>query len=453
MRIIIIGNGIAGSTAARFIRKYSDHEILMISEESEYPFSRTALMYVYMGHLRLEHTKLYEDGFWAKNRIDRLHGRVTEINPVSKSVQLHNGQSLSYDILILACGSLPKKFDWPGQDLQGVQGLYHLRDLQQLEDQTGRIRKAVIVGGGLIGVELAEMLRSRNIAVSFLAIESSFWNTVLPAEESAMVNEEIRRHGVDLRLNTGLEEIYNDGSGWVAGVRTGHDDHLEAQFVGLTVGVRPNIGFLYNSDIETNMGVMVDDYLRSSQKDIYAIGDCAELWTPRPGRKAIEAIWYTGRIMGETVAHTLCKGPVKYDPGIWYNSAKFFDIEYQVYGEIEPQPVEHVQSLYWQGANGKKSIRINYNSATSPNFPLAVRGFCLMGIRYRQEVCEQWIRSRATIETVLPQLGLANFDPEFFPQYESRLMDLYYIQSGKRLILKSGRDRDAVTRFLNKINE
>lgn len=448
MRIIIIGNGIAGSTAARFIRKYSDHEILMISAEADYPFSRTALMYVYMGHLRFEHTKLYEDGFWAKNRIDRMNTRVTEINPASKSILLHTGQSLAYDILILACGSLPKNFNWPGQDLKGVQGLYHLQDLLQLEDQSGRIRRAVIVGGGLIGIELAEMLCSRHIPVSFLVIESSFSNTVLPAEESAMVNEEIRRHGIDLRLNTGLEEIYDDGQGWVGGVRTGHDDHIEAQFVGLTAGVRPNIGFLYNSDIETNIGIMVDDCLRTSQKDIYAIGDCAELWSPRPGRKAIEAIWYTGRIMGETVARTICKGPMKYDPGIWYNSAKFFDIEYQVYGEIESRPAEHVQSLFWQDSNGKKSIRINYNSATSPNFPLAVRGFCLMGIRYRQDVCEHWIRSRTSIEKVLPHLGLANFDPEFFPQYESRLMDLYFIQSGTRLALKTKRDRNAVTRFL-----
>ncbi len=451
MRIIIIGNGIAGSTAARFIRKYSNHEILMISAESDFPFSRTALMYVYMGHLRFEHTKLYEDGFWAKNRIDRLNARVTEINPASKSILLHTGQSLAYDILILACGSLPKNFNWPGQDLKGVQGLYHLQDLQQLEDLSGQIRRAVIVGGGLIGIELAEMLSSRQIPVSFLVIESSFSNSVLPAEESAMVNEEIRRHGIDLRLNTGLEEIYNDGFGRVGGVRTGHDDHIEAQFVGLTAGVRPNIGFLYNSDIETNIGIMVDDYLRTSQKDIYAIGDCAELWSPRPGRKAIEAIWYTGRMMGETVAHTICKSPMKYDPGIWYNSAKLFDIEYQVYGEIEPRPVEHVKSLFWQDSQGKKSIRINYNSSNSPNFPLAVRGFNLMGIRYRQEVCEHWIRSHTSIEKVLPHLGLANFDPEFSPQYESRMMDLYFIQSGRRLALKTKRDRNAVTRFFKTI--
>jgi 3-phenylpropionate/trans-cinnamate dioxygenase ferredoxin reductase subunit len=88
MRIIIIGNGIAGSTAARYIRKNSDHEITMISGETDYPFSRTALMYIYMGHMKFEHTKLYEDWFWAKNRIKTIKAWVKEIDTISKSILL-----------------------------------------------------------------------------------------------------------------------------------------------------------------------------------------------------------------------------------------------------------------------------------------------------------------------------------------------------------------------------
>jgi len=151
MKVVIIGNGIAGSSAARYIRKYSDHEIIMISNESEYPFSRTALMYIYMGHLRLDDTKLYEDEFWDKNRIGRLKSTVLAIHQDSKTLTLSDGKIVSYDKLIIATGSKSNKFGWPGQEFNGVKGLYNLQDLELIESHSKNIKKAVIVGGGLIG--------------------------------------------------------------------------------------------------------------------------------------------------------------------------------------------------------------------------------------------------------------------------------------------------------------
>ncbi|MBL7899849.1 MAG: NAD(P)/FAD-dependent oxidoreductase, partial [Crocinitomicaceae bacterium] len=162
-RTVIIGNGIAGITAARHIRKKSDHEILVISGESPYFFSRTALMYVYMGHMRWDDIKPYEDWFWQKNRIDLEFDWVTEIEFQNKMLLTKSGKKINYDKLILALGSKPNKFGWPGQDLNRVQGLYSRQDLENLQNQTPQIKNAVIVGGGLIGIELAEMLLSKNI--------------------------------------------------------------------------------------------------------------------------------------------------------------------------------------------------------------------------------------------------------------------------------------------------
>jgi NAD(P)H-nitrite reductase large subunit len=162
MRILIIGNGIAGATAARNIRMRSDHAVTMISDESWQPFSRTALMYVYMGRLKLENTYLYEADFWEKNRIERILGRVTRIYPNNRTLALADGRTLPFDCLILAAGARPNMPGLPGETLGGVQGLYHLHDLDTLEKQTPGITRAVIVGGGLIGVELAEMLHARD---------------------------------------------------------------------------------------------------------------------------------------------------------------------------------------------------------------------------------------------------------------------------------------------------
>lgn len=420
-KVVIIGNGIAGTSAARYIRKMSDYEIVMISEETLQPFSRTALMYVYMGHLKTQNTWLYEDWFWNKNRIQRLQTRVEEIDVAQKTLKMRSGGSLHYDILILATGSKYNKFGWPGQELRGVQGLYHLQDLESMGRASSGLQRAVVVGGGLIGIEMTEMFHSRHIPVTMLVREDSFWSSVLPAEESAMVNRHIREHGIDLRLGTQLQHIEEDGTGGVGAAVTTDGERIACGFVGLTVGVSPNIGFLQQSAIETARGVLVDNYLRTSVPDVYAIGDCAQLRQPDSGRKDIEAVWYTGRLMGQTVAHTICGFPKRYEPGIWFNSAKFFDIEYQVYGQIAARPPEGIRAVYWEHPKGKKSIRIQYNTTTQ-----AVTGFNLMGIRYRHEVCEKWIATKTPVQVVLKNLSKANFDPEFFEKYENRLkMDIH----------------------------
>lgn len=214
--IVIVGNGIAGVSAARHIRKLSDKRIIIISAETDYFFSRTALMYVYLGHMKFEHIQPYEDWFWQKNRIELVRGFVEHVDIENKKLSVEGSRIVHYDKLIIATGSKPNKFGWPGQDLHGVQGLYSKQDLDQLEvnaPNKGVCKRAVIVGGGLIGIELAEMLRSREIPVSFLVREESFWNGVLPNGESQLINEHIEEHHIDLRLATNLKEIVADENG------------------------------------------------------------------------------------------------------------------------------------------------------------------------------------------------------------------------------------------------
>ena len=107
--------------------------------------------------------------------------------------------------------------------------------------------------------------------------------------------------------------------------------------VGLTAGVSPAVDFLKNSSIETGKGVKVNKYLETNIPNVYAIGDCAQQLEPTGLRNPVEAVWYTGRMMGEVVAQTICGNKTAYNPGVWFNSAKFFDIEYQTYGWVFPE--------------------------------------------------------------------------------------------------------------------
>lgn len=427
--IVIIGNGISGITAARHIRKMSDYRITVISSESKHFFSRTALMYVYMGHMQFDHIKPYEDWFWEKSRIELKQGFVKQIDTKNKTVIFSEGETLAYDSLIIACGSKPNKFGWKGQDLKGVQGLYSLQDLQSMEEGTKNISHAVIVGGGLIGVEMAEMLKSRNVPATFLVREKHFWDIVLPKEEAELIGRHIREHHIDLRLETELKEIISDENGKAKAVITNKGETIPCQFVGLTVGVTPNIDFLKDSGIEIKRGVLVNEFLETNVMDVYAIGDCTEHRNPPFNRRNIEQVWYTGRMMGETVASTLCGKKSPYNPGVWFNSAKFFDIEYQTYGWVWNELKSGEKTFYWECEDGKKCLRINYAGDTK-----SVLGCNVLGIRMRHEVWDWWLKEKCTIDYVMENLREVNFDPEFFRRYELQIVKSFARQTGKELV-------------------
>ncbi len=426
--IVIIGNGISGVTAARHIRKHSDKKITIVSAETDHFFSRTALMYIYMGHMNYEHTKPYEDYFWKKNRIELKRGYVETVDHANKRLKFADNSLLDYDKLVLAVGSKPNKFGWPGQDLDGVQGLYSYQDLEALEKNAPNnkvCKHAVIVGGGLIGIELAEMLASRAIPVTFLVRESSFWNGVLPEGESAMINRHIKNHHIDLRLSSNLKEIIADENGRArAAVIAETGEEIACDVVGLTAGVSPNIDFLKDSGIELGRGIKVNRMLETNIKDIYAIGDCAEQHEPIGNRRPIEAVWYTGRMMGETVAQTLCGNPTEYKPGHWFNSAKFFDIEYQTYGWVFSKPRENETHFHWKHEDDTKCITVCTETSTGKFL-----GLNTFGIRMRHEVFDRWLTEGRSTDYVMDHLREANFDPEFYKHFESQILSAYSQQT------------------------
>ena len=418
--IVIIGNGISGITAAREIRKHSADSITVISSETEHFFSRTALMYIYMGHMQYQHTKPYEDWFWAKNRIDLVHAHVSHLDTDARQLTLSTGQAVSYDVLVLALGSTSNTIGNPEQPLRGVQGLYSFQDLERMEADTKGIRQAVVAGGGLIGIEMVEMLLSRGIQVTFLVRESSFWNQTLPEAESAMITRHMREHNVDLRLSTELAGLVDDGTGRISAVRTTRGDEIPAQFAGITIGVRPQLGLAAHTAIETDRGILVNEFLETNVPGVYAIGDCVQHRNPPGGRKAVEQIWYTGRIMGETVAKTILGQRTAYRPGVFFNSAKFFDIEYQTYGIVPAQLPDDgsLQSFYWQHPDQTKALRIVFTGDERR----AVTGIHTFGIRQRQGIWESWIETGTPVQHAIAHLSGANFDPEFTQRHEPAIV-------------------------------
>ena len=397
MHVVIVGNGIAGVTAARHVRKAdSAARVTLVSDETDAPFARTALMYVYMGVLAQPHTRLYEDRFWPENRIERVRDRALGLDPARQRLALRDAGDLPYDRLLVATGSVPAVPDWPGAGLDGVQGLYHLGDLDRMEAATRGVRRAVVVGGGLIGVELAEMLRSRGVGVTFLVREGRYLPRAFSETESALVEGAVRRHGVDLRL--GEEVAAVEGAGRVEAVRTAGGERIAAGFVGVGTGVRPNVGWLGDA-VDTDRGVLVDPELRASAPNVWAAGDCAQLREPPDGVRAVEPIWYTARLQGAHAGLAMAGRPRPYAPGVFFNSAKFFDLEWQVYGATSGDGDD------WAWSRGRRSLRVRHVDGV-------VRGVSALGVRLRQAVCTRWIDERWPLDRALADLAAARFDEE-----------------------------------------
>lgn len=433
--VVIIGNGISGVTAARHIRKQSDKRITIISSETKYFFARTALMYIYMGHMRFEDTQPYEADFWQKNQIDIVQDYVKSVDFDKNELNMADLPPIQYDKLILAVGSKPNKFGWKGQDLAGVQGLYSKKDLDLMEQNTRGIKEAVIVGGGLIGVEMAEMLLTRNINVTFLIREDRFWGGVLPKEDGLLISNHLKRHeGLTLRFEEELEEIVPNENGRVKEVITKKGEHIPCEFVGLTAGVHPNVDFLKESKLEIDRGVLVNPDLSTNIPSVYAIGDCAQHKRKIGERKNLEQVWYTGRMMGECVAQTICGNPTEYRPGIWFNSAKFFDVEYQTYGWVWNELKEDEGEFIWKNEEKELLLHFVFDKETK-----VFKGINTFGIRLRHEIFDKWLTDKVTINHVIQHLRSANFDPEFFKRYETEIAEKYNQEFGESIVVASNK--------------
>jgi len=414
-KIVIIGNGVAGSTLALRLAEKGAASITLLSEESSYFFSRTALMYVYMGHLTKEQLEPFSRESWNQYPIQRIKARVLSISPEHQELSFRTSEGkekqLSYDKLVIATGSKPAFYDWKGLEAKGVLGLYHLNDLEQLEEWAPNATtcpEAVVIGGGLIGIELCEMLLSRKIKTTLIIRESFFWSSHLPESDAQFVEKHIRSHHLNLIKEDELLEIRADENGRAASIQTKKGKTITCNLVGITTGVRPNIEFLKTSGLELDKGVLVDEYLKTSDSSIYAIGDCAQLRNPLPNRSAIEPVWYTGKLMGEILAQTFSGELISYNPGVWYNSAKFFDLEYQTYGKVSPKTLQPESEQHFHWETDDKAVTLSYDK-TSEVF-LGINTF---GIRLNHKLVSHWIETAITIQEVIDRLEEAHFDPEF----------------------------------------
>jgi NADPH-dependent 2,4-dienoyl-CoA reductase/sulfur reductase-like enzyme len=417
MNVVIVGNSIAGIEAAIGVRnRDAAAEITIVSAEHDHPFARVSLMYLLTGQLRLEETEFHDRELYTRMRFKRVSERVIAVDAARRAVKLASGTVLMYDRLVLAVGSVARRLTWPGTyEGPGVHHMVTLDDYRALDAAAVRGKHIAVVGGGLIGVEAAEALHIRGCHVHFLIREPWYFPVALDEREAEVVAAHIRTHGVDCRTNTPVDTLERRGDKLVLGGAWGE---LPVDLVVGAIGVVPATAFLAGSGIALDAAsgaIETADNLESTTaKGVFAAGDCANV-TWIDGSRRPEQLWYTARDQGRLAARAVCGDPVVYRRGAWYNSAKFFDIEYTTAGFIpfarpKAPGADPGGWSTWYQAQGGSTQRLVCKDGI-------VKGFNALGTRWDHEVLLRWIAERRPLAWVLDHLGEAQFDEEFMPRF------------------------------------
>jgi 3-phenylpropionate/trans-cinnamate dioxygenase ferredoxin reductase subunit len=276
--IIIVGSGHAGAQAAIALRQ-AGHEdsILMLSRETAPPYERPPLSKEYLaGDKPFERILIRPESFWAdKNVRLQLGANVAEIDWMAHEVVLSDESRIGYRKLIWAGGGMARRLDCPGSDLDGIYGVRTRADVDAIMGSLKNgAKRAVVIGGGYIGLEAAAVLRKLDCQVTVLEGQTRVLNRVAGPQLSEFYQTEHRANGVDLRLGTSVEKIEGE-DGKVTGVVTDASETLPCDLVIAGIGIVPSVGPLIAAGASGTNGVDVDAYCRTTLDDIYAIGDCA----------------------------------------------------------------------------------------------------------------------------------------------------------------------------------
>lgn len=333
-RYLILGAGAAGVSAAEAIRSRDPHgQITLVYAEREGYYSRPGLAYYLTGEIPEKQLFPWRKQDFQRFQIHLREGRAAQILPDSHEVALVNGTHIAYDCLLIATGSSAIAPRVPGANLQGVVKLDSLHDTRLSIEAARRAKSAVVVGGGITALELAEGLRARGVKVHYFLRKDRYWSNVLDETESRIVEQRLQHEGITLHYNTDLAEIL-EKKGRVAAVRTADGREIACQAVGVAIGVRPNLDFAQKTGLKIEKGLLVNEYLQTNLPDIYAAGDVAQVFDPATGKAAMDVLWNTAREQGRIAGLNLTGAHMPYRKSVPFNVTRLAGLTTTIIGQV-----------------------------------------------------------------------------------------------------------------------
>lgn len=331
MRVLIIGNGVAGTMAAKTLRELDQKvEICLLSEERFPYYPRPNLIEFLAGLRPQEKMFAFPEEWNLRQKIDVfLSSPVRSLNPEKKEVELFNGKKEKYDTLLLACGSKASKPPIKGIELKGVLTLRTLDDALNILDYFENHRKVVVIGGGLLGLEIARALKLRGAEVTVVEFFGRLLPRQLDVAGATLLKNQIESLGIKVLLNRTTEEIF--GGEEVRGVKFKDGEEGEAEMVLIAAGIKPSFELAETAGLKVNKGILVDDFLRTSHQDIFAAGDVIE------HRGHLYGIIPAAFDQARVAAYNILGQPKRYEGTIPSNSLKVMGVALTSAGLIQAE--------------------------------------------------------------------------------------------------------------------
>jgi NADPH-dependent 2,4-dienoyl-CoA reductase/sulfur reductase-like enzyme len=273
------------------------------------------------------------DRLYAEARIQRVVGRVSAIEPAPHRLVTTDGRALRFDRLLLAVGATATLPDLPGIDLDGVVTLDSYEGTREILRLASRARRAVVVGGGITALELAEGLLARGVETHYLMRGDRYWANVLDPAESALVEAHLVADGMRLHKGTELASVIGR-NGRVSGVRTKDGQELPCDILGVAIGVAPRTELARSIDLPTGRGILVSERFETELPDIFAAGDCAEVLDPVTGKRSVDALWSVANEQGRAAGDNLAGHPTTYQRPASFNVTRIGGITTTVIGAV-----------------------------------------------------------------------------------------------------------------------
>jgi NAD(P)H-nitrite reductase large subunit len=334
-RHVLIGMGPGAIAAAEAIRGAdAGAEIVVVGADPHGYYSRPGLAYYLAKELPEKWLRPFSAQGFAGLGLTMVNERVDGIDSKAHQVTLESGRELGYDRLLIATGSTAIPARVPGAELDGVVKLDDLDDANDIIRRCGGAKGAVVVGGGITALEIVEGLHAHGVQVDYFMRQDRYWKNVLSETESSVVEQELAGRGVRVHNFTELAGILGRG-GRVAAVETGDGKQIPCELVAVAIGVHARIELARAAGLACERGILVDEYLRSSDEDIYAAGDVAESADPATGRRTMEVLWNSAVVKGRVAGLNMATEPVTaHERGIPLNVTRLAGLKTTIIGTV-----------------------------------------------------------------------------------------------------------------------
>lgn len=329
---LIVGGSAAGTTAADNIRALLPQaSITIVTDEPHEFYSRVMIPHYIRGKVTREHVYLKKPEWYKEKNVELiLSQKATTLDPAKKIVKLGNGEEIQYGKLLIAIGGYVVPITVAGVEQANVLYMRTIDDAERIIAESKMAKKALVIGGGFIGLEFSSSFRKNGIEdVKILVIEDFFWQGKIDAESSGVIADVLSKNGVQILTKTAVDHFEDHtsseglrGAGTVAVTKTGH--RYEADVIGVGIGIRSDLKWLDGTGISIGRAILTNEYLETNLPDVYAAGDCAEFRDIIFERQHIVGNWSNATTQGAAVGRTMAGQKTAYETVSSY-SINFFE--------------------------------------------------------------------------------------------------------------------------------